>query len=189
MKRCSLSRLYAGRKIESVKRVSSSLKSDLEFHYDAMGNRICKIVKPRDGAVTLNQESWTYTYYERDASGNVIATYDRTFTSRTGGFTEAINLKENDLYGSSRVGVRTVSQAQASVALTTSGHNSDGTLNVTAVGAASGTVLSTNTFNYKLGEKAYELVNHLGNVLVTVSDARTVATNSGSTITSFAAVV
>jgi YD repeat-containing protein len=175
-------------KIEKVIRSSTSSKSDLEFHYDAMGNRICKIVKPRAGSGILTQENWTYTYYLRDAQGNVLATYDRTFRTRTGGFTEAYNLKENDLYGSSRTGIRNTTFEVATVNLTTSGYNSDQTIHVTATAAGSGTALSTTIFNHKLGEKSYELVNHLGNVLVTVSDMRTVY-HSGSNITSFKAVV
>ncbi len=45
----------------------------LEFRYDAGGNRVVKIVKPSltDGT------TWIYTYYVRDAQGNILAVYDR----------------------------------------------------------------------------------------------------------------
>ena len=175
-------------KIEKVVRSSASSKPDLEFHYDAMGNRICKIVKPRAGSGILTQENWTYTYYLRDAQGNVLATYDRTFRSITSGFSEKYNLKESDLYGSSRTGIRNTTFEVANVNLTTSGYNSDQTIHVTAVAAGSGTALSSTIFNHKLGEKSYELTNHLGNVLVTVSDART-ANYSGPVVTGWNAVV
>jgi hypothetical protein len=37
-------------------------------------------VKPKDGSYPhpmLDQKEWTYTYYNRDASGNVLAVYKR----------------------------------------------------------------------------------------------------------------
>ena len=55
--------------------------SDLEFVYDAGGNRIAKIVKPHKVAASGNvleaslQDEWEVTHYVRDASGNVMATY------------------------------------------------------------------------------------------------------------------
>src|ERR1041385_3255942 len=177
-------------KIKDVIRTTTSSKSDLHFDYDAMGNRICKIVKPRNGSGIESQDNWTYTYYLRDASGNIIATYNRTFTAVSGGHsTEAFKQKENDLYGSSRVGVRSVTTQLASVTLNVSGTNADGSFVVTSVGSATGTALSTTIFNHTLGQKSYELANHLGNVLVTVSDMRTVASYVSTSITSFAAVV
>lgn len=77
-------------KISKIRRISGSTKPDLEFAYDASGNRIKKIVKP------AGSEIWDITYYLRDAQGNVLTTY---------------TLKENALkqdrlyiYGSSRLG-------------------------------------------------------------------------------------
>ena len=42
--------LHSGGKIKDMIRTTTSSKSDLHFDYDAMGNRICKIVKPRNGS-------------------------------------------------------------------------------------------------------------------------------------------
>jgi YD repeat-containing protein len=60
-------------KIAEVRRTSQSQKKNLRFDYDAMGNRIAKHIYT-DNAFTLLEKS---TYYVRDASGNVMAVYDR----------------------------------------------------------------------------------------------------------------
>ncbi|MBL4705056.1 MAG: hypothetical protein JKY54_11070, partial [Flavobacteriales bacterium] len=50
--------------------------SDVEFHYDALGQRVMKIEMPRTTSGYLkNQVDWIYTYYVRDASGNVMGVY------------------------------------------------------------------------------------------------------------------
>jgi RHS repeat-associated protein len=59
-------------KITEIKRTAGSGKSDLSFKYDAMGQRVLKIVKP-----SLLESTWDYTWYVRDAQGNVIATYTK----------------------------------------------------------------------------------------------------------------
>jgi RHS repeat-associated protein len=176
-------------KIERVVRTSASSKSDLEFRYDAMGNRICKIVKPRDGTGLTDQDAWTYTYYLRDASGNVIAVYDRDFEQQVsdGTFTDEFSVKEEHLYGSSRVGIRSVDEVTATTTYNYSSTAGNGTLVGTYVGMNS-VAASTTNWTHELKRKSYELSNHLGNVLVTVSDART-ANNSGGTIATFNAVV
>ena len=59
-------------KIEEIKRSGSSTKPALSFRYDAMGQRVLKIVK--HGPV---ESSWDYHWYVRDAQGNVMATYTK----------------------------------------------------------------------------------------------------------------
>ncbi len=61
-------------KIKSITRISGSLKPDLEFEYTPDGHRAVKIVKPK-GPGMFN----IYTYYVRDAQGNIMATYERKF--------------------------------------------------------------------------------------------------------------
>lgn len=61
-------------KIKSITRTAYSAKPDLEFIYDAAGNRIAKIVKP---AGNNSDANWRYTIYVRDAQGNVLSTYER----------------------------------------------------------------------------------------------------------------
>ncbi len=59
-------------KIKRITRFSNSEKPDLEFEYTPDGHRVAKIVIPK------NDQPSTYTYYIRDAQGNVLATYTRT---------------------------------------------------------------------------------------------------------------
>ncbi|MGB0178220.1 MAG: hypothetical protein ACPF9D_13720, partial [Owenweeksia sp.] len=67
-------------KIASITRTSSSVKPDLEFEYDALGNRITKIEKPRTGGNPSDLTEWIKTHYVRDASGNVMAVYKEQYT-------------------------------------------------------------------------------------------------------------
>ncbi len=62
-------------KIKSISFSEASKKPNLEFEYDATGNRIMKTVLPKTGS-KLKQT----TYYVRDAQGNIMATYDREYT-------------------------------------------------------------------------------------------------------------
>jgi RHS repeat-associated protein len=78
------------------------------------------------------------TYYVRDAQGNELAVYDNAHTT--------VNWKEQQLYGSSRLGMWTPG------------------INLSANNAIA--VWDT------IGGKQYELDNHLGNVLATVTDKR-----------------
>lgn len=66
-------------KVLNVRRIAGSTKPDLLFKYDALGQRITKIVIPRTAAGPKPQQDWKYTIYVRDAQGNVMATYSRFF--------------------------------------------------------------------------------------------------------------
>lgn len=57
-------------KIRHISRTQNSTKPNLEFRYDAMGQRAVKIVKNGD-----NETDWQKQYYVRDAQGNILATY------------------------------------------------------------------------------------------------------------------
>ncbi len=126
-------------KIKRITRTTGSTKPDLEFAYDASGNRVMKHVIPNNGAPD------SYTYYVRDAQGNVMATY--TVADDSG--TQKQQLLEQYLYGSSRLGT----------------HNEPVWVSP---------LTSTDTFRTDrvLGHKYYELTNHLGNVLVTITDQK-----------------
>lgn len=82
-------------KVSKITRNSSSPKPDLEFRYDALGNRIMKIVKPQSAGPNPNE--YTTTYYVRDVQGNILTTYTKT---EDNGYL----LAENTLYGSKRLG-------------------------------------------------------------------------------------
>ncbi len=90
-------------KVAEVIRIANSEKSDLEFRYDAMGNRIFKIekVKNETGDI-LAPENWKTTFYSRDAQGNVMATYIGNADANEN--PANLELLELYMYGSSRLG-------------------------------------------------------------------------------------
>ncbi|MBI2269788.1 MAG: RHS repeat-associated core domain-containing protein [Bacteroidetes bacterium] len=167
-------------KIKKIIHNAGSTKVDLEFAYDGSGNRIAKIEKPRPGGIASTQGAWKYTYYVRDASGNILATYEKTYTDVTSSqFTVNLNLKERELYGSGRLGT-TAGASIYQQTNTFSGYNADGTFNnvVNGIPVYFGGYLSPNK-THSVGNKQYELSNHLGNVLETVSDRKTITASVG----------
>jgi hypothetical protein len=125
-------------KVKEIQRISGSTKW-LRFDYDAMGNRIAKHVFNNTGT-TLERS----TYYILDAQGNQISTYDHEVVSETAQF----NLKERNIFGSSRIGSKQDS------------------LNVLNQNISS-------NYTQILGRKFYEFTNHLGNVLTVFNDLKT----------------
>jgi len=115
----------------------------ITYTYDAQGNRISKTVLKNTG-------NKTYTWYVRDAQGNVMTTY-----SSQGNPTDLASLplsvSERHLYGSSRLGLYTQT-----------------------VNADNGPkdMADSNSVKYYRGFRQYELSNHLGNVLATISDKK-----------------
>lgn len=113
----------------------------ITYGYDVAGNRISK--KVTEGGNSI------YTYYVRNAQGNVMSIYEKGTATAT-----ALSQTEISLYGSSRLGVYNVN------------------LDIESCGGN----LDLTTFTR--GNKFFELSNHLGNVLVTVND-RKLATDDG----------
>jgi hypothetical protein len=147
-------------KIRSVTRSAGSTKSDLEFKYDAMGQRMVKIAKPRASGSASTQEFWTYTYYVRDAQGNVMATYERTLPKTGATYKDQIKLKEQHLYGSSRAGMR-----QVDLLLTSKDYNFSSYNGLLLAGTFQTQVsnpASQVSFKRMVGQKVYEMANHLG---------------------------
>jgi RHS repeat-associated protein len=131
-------------KIDTITKVNAGVTTTIIYTYDVAGNRISKSVK------LSNSTNTNITWYVRDASGNVMAVYDIT----KGTTVTANNLIEHSLYGSSRLGLW---QQQ---------------VNVNSTNAPVINLASTNKLTFTRGNKNYELSNHLGNVLVTVSDRK-----------------
>jgi RHS repeat-associated protein len=159
-------------KITEINKVDSSTTvknfgriKKITYTYDAGGNRISKKVEKYTTGSTID-----YTWYARDASGNVMSTYSYSVvgTSLTTG-----NLLQDEvyLYGSSRLGSLKLGR---NVELTKQTWDTTYTL---ALGL--GTAVKS---PFTRGNKQYELVNHLGNVLVTVSDKKIGFSTNGTTI-------
>jgi RHS repeat-associated protein len=144
-------------KISYIYRDNNSIKKELSFDYDAMGNRIAKHIYSSAGVYE------TSTFYMRDASGNVMGTYELTLNEEQE--TESFQLIERPIYGSSRLG-----------------------MDVTKVEMIGVAELSEDQTQRMLGDKQYEISNHLGNVLSVVSDVKLPVVDGGL-IVSYRAVV
>ena len=128
-------------KVHAVTRISGSKKPNLQFEYDASGERTVKKVLKTDGSSQT-------TYYIRDVSGILMGVYQyslpATGTAATPGNSPV--LTEQYLYGYTRLGV-----------LTPPGN----TMSVSALGI---------TGSRMFGAKSYEITDHLEDVRVVVSD-------------------
>ena len=170
-------------KIKKVMRTSNNHnKADLEFAYGPSGNRILKLVKPRQAGVLQPQDKWKYTYYVRDASGNIMATYQRRVgaIASTPGWTVSDSLQLGDfhLYGSKRLGTETADRLLSHLSFSSPGLDSDGHY---VLGTPINTAFSCtpDATHRLLGSKQYELSNHLGNVLATISDRKIAREQAG----------
>jgi RHS repeat-associated protein len=100
------------------------------------------------------------TYYLLDASGNLMSVMEHTVVDENTNFT----LKERNIYGSSALGLN---KHEVDLLSTTSSTFVDGVL----------------------GEKFYNLSNHLGNVLTTISDIKVPESSDNISVTSYRATI
>lgn len=128
-----------------IKRIERTDGVNIDYTYDVLGNRISKTL---DGpGVTGGPIA---TWYVKDAGGNTLTTY--TVKAST------ITADEQYVYGTSRLGAK----------------NRNLTLN-SSLSIASSTVSGIGTvYNDEMirGKTQYELGNHLGNVLATITDKK-----------------
>ncbi len=135
------------------------------YTYDAQGNRISKVWK--DYNKDSSRWELKYSWYVRDAQGNLLSTYTTTNTDTAGGNLDSLYLTQADvqLYGSSRLGSLFPQNSIVDNAQTNSGPwiNPD----------------YRGTTQYR-GNRQYELSNHLGNVLTVISDRKIGVYSNGS---------
>ncbi len=117
--------------------ITKTDNSRLDYTYDASGNRIEK--KYSKGGVEH------YSWYVRDAQGNVMAVYEKRAET-------AVRNTEAHLYGSSRLGIANQ--------------------RTKAVYTYTGTSITIKKHTFTRGEKFFELTNHLGNVLAVIADKK-----------------
>jgi len=140
-------------KILTVTHTTGLYSPDLVFKYDANGKRIFKQSTGKTNGLPDNTKI-IYTYYAYDASGNVMATYDRV----ADGTGYDVRQVDASVYvGSKRLGV---------IMLTTPIVRS--TLNGTTL-AFTNYAINTEAFNRVPAQKVYELTDHLGNIRTTVA--------------------
>jgi YD repeat-containing protein len=169
------------RKVRKITRHISDMlaagvnKPDIEYQYNTQRQRVVKIVKPHitgTGALSTS-EKWQYTYYVYDASGNVMATYNRAASlvaGQTAYYKDELSLNEHHIYGSQRLALAKPSNTLATIFRyfgTYSGGSSGGGGGEDGEGSQ-----TTYTTERNMGYKDFELTNHLGNVITTTSDRK-----------------
>ncbi len=197
-------------KVKEVIRTASSNKADLEFYYDALGRRIGKVVKPRNGSGIEPKTKWKWLNYRLDAQGNVMSVYEIKYVPSRSEY--VMTRTEAHIYGSERIGMYTrevevssysqppledPSQHQPAVFVPAfPGHMSNSGNTVPGAGAIydpnfglpnvqTGVAFQKTSPAIQpttpggpppntvvLGTRLYELKNHLGNVLATITDFR-----------------
>lgn len=147
--------------------------ADVEFLYTAGQQRLCKIIKPHlpNGAGISSQEEWIYYWYVYDAGGNLMGVYEQNFEDLgSSNYKVHIDLEEHGVYGSGRTGIRHADDEsdyyQAFTATMTNGMFDAPTY------TGNSSAYNKTHYSRTIGYKQYEIANHLGNVLVTVSDKR-----------------
>lgn len=130
-------------KIQEITKKDGGDITTIKYTYDALGNRISQVVIPPS-------DDPKYTWYVRDAQGNLLSTYTSQGDESD---LEELPLDQDDvyMYGSSRLGSYKINSGV-----------DDGPDAQTYYG----------TRGMDRGWKQYELTNHLGNVLATVSDRK-----------------
>ncbi len=129
-------------KVKEVIRSNGSPKKNLKFDYDASGKRIAKHVY---NSSNVWEKSSYYTY---DATGNVMAVYEKVSTDPDDPSMITYHVIERHMYGSARIGMNT---AKAELSAATA-------------------LPDTGNYVHLIGKKQFELSNHLGNVLSSISD-------------------
>jgi RHS repeat-associated protein len=124
---------------------------NIYYYYDAAGDRVGKKTTRGDNSTV------SYTWYVRDASSNVMATYTAGLDSSKVLDSADLHIGEKHIYGSSRLGIVTADYSTDA--------NTDGLSIYTSPWTGA-------HLPYYTGQKQYELVNHLGNVLATITDKK-----------------
>ena len=141
-----------------IQQITKSDGSTLVFTYDPGGNRISKTYTPAGGSAIT-------TWYVRDAQGNILSIYTSGDVTVNGG---DLSLTESDIYGSSRLGMlRTAIDVYNPTPVTP--------VILPLLGQGYGVIFAR-------GDKLFELTNHLGNVLATISDKKYGVSLDGSTV-------
>lgn len=167
-----------------VDKIVKSNNLNIQYHYDAMQNRIAKYIywAPPGFSPTID----TTYYYIRDAQGNVMAYYRKVSTSYTPG-TFKTDWQEQYIYGSERVGY---------IATNINLYNSNGIESLKKGDQGVGALAPQNladklnteqkeqdaiallmppqptTTYVPIGRKRYEFTDHLGNVLAAITDRK-----------------
>jgi RHS repeat-associated protein len=182
-------------KVAQMHRIDPTTKNDITvvYDYDAMGNRIRKATTIKEALAHPTYAPNAFgsrktTYYVRDAQGNVLSVYDQkdyVSINAAGVATVITNvmprpttpatpnpeplpvfplaLTEQIIYGSARIGAYKPQRNQK----------------LLATDPNRGKIIPILAGQLTLGYKSYELSNHLGNVLTTITDNKIIIQSGG----------
>lgn len=165
--------------------------NSMKFEYDGAGNRLAKHFITDDQVIRTTKDE----YYIRDAQGNVLATYTgKTIRSYGNNYWE-LGLASHDIYGSSRLGQKQYYGLELGGSVDSATYIVDTlrlcgrvpwySLEYQDVIKPDSMNLYQNTFKdmyfakHVTGKRQYEVTDHLGNVLATLSDKRLGRTFAG----------
>ncbi|MCI5054513.1 MAG: hypothetical protein MRY83_00245, partial [Flavobacteriales bacterium] len=166
-------------KIKEIKRIPNSSKSNLKFDYDTRGERIAKHQYTSSGTWLKS------TYYVRDFTGNIIAVYEEKFAKnpiQIGGVIskqKTFTLIERNLFETNRFGK--YSKKVTLIGGIKEAQNPISNITPISIGKKGIEPDLTNLSHIKgknqpseryIGQRQYELCNHLNNVISVVSDKK-----------------
>lgn len=159
------------------------------FEYDALGNRIMKLVGGSEESIT---------FYVRDAQGNILTTYSYKVHENEGN-TPLLYWDEAHLYGSSRIGLYKPEMKipKGKIGIDNDRRNPEEARIIMFNKNLFGNIIYNNNLQLSKkkylskrptepyyseirGYKQYELTNHLGNVLATITDRKLPVINNGT---------
>lgn len=174
-----------GGKIKKVTRTNQSSKPDLVFGYDIGGSKLWKLVIPKEQSGSnwqpKKQEYWDTTWYL--GAGIYRMTHQRTSSTQ---LKKKWYIEEFNIVSGERLGVLKVDSFYKSrimycnTTTSYSGYLFTGSLTFTG-GATDNAITGETTcigtcsalsYGFYRGNKRYELRNHLGNVMVVISDRK-----------------
>ncbi|MFL9843551.1 RHS repeat domain-containing protein [Flavobacterium rhizosphaerae] len=140
---------YVTGKVKKISKTDTG--EEIYFDYNGLGQRIGKRI--------VKGTKETASHYALDAQGNTMAVYRANVTVKSGKRYIKMYLNEHDIYGSSRLGIEKSTKLLYV-------NNTSGTL-VPGIKKE-----KFKKFANLVGDKRYELSNHLGNVLVVINDKK-----------------
>lgn len=155
-------------------------KDDIEFHYNAEGHRITKVLKTKTAGVINSPEEWEYQHYIRNSSGKSTMIYKESIVDNGSCYQSTFTIDDIPIYSGSRIGsdqkpsIEDVVNFSATISnnkFTSVNTSFNLTSNCANLSFSNGAYAITHG-SLNFGNKRYELGNHLGNVLSVITDRK-----------------